>query len=44
MKNTKDSNTNTKDLILAARDMPQYQKLVKQYTTNINLASITKYI
>jgi len=29
----------TKDLILAARDMPQYQKLVKQYTTNINMAS-----
>eukprot|EP01084_Bolivina_argentea_P306282 529254_1 len=32
-------NVNTKDLILAARDMPQYQKLVKQYTTNINMAS-----
>eukprot|EP01084_Bolivina_argentea_P129672 228995_1 len=31
--------TTTKDLILAARDMPQYQKLVKQYTTNINMAS-----
>lgn len=43
MKRSKDgdgaSSVKTKELILAARDMPQYQKLVKQYTTNINMAS-----
>jgi len=41
MKRSGDGNkdVNTKELILAARDMPQYQKLVKQYTTNINMAS-----
>mmetsp|Transcript_18585 Transcript_18585/g.29497 ORF Transcript_18585/g.29497 Transcript_18585/m.29497 type:complete len:625 (+) Transcript_18585:61-1935(+) len=33
------SNVKTKDLISAARDMPQYQKLVKQFTTNIGMAS-----
>merc|ERR1719464_813361 len=41
MKRSGDGNKDvkTKELILAARDMPQYQKLVKQYTTNINMAS-----
>jgi len=34
-----DNNVKTKDLISAARDMPQYQKLVKQYTTNISMAN-----
>merc|ERR1719419_2062999 len=40
MKRSGDENKSvkTKELILAARDMPQYQKLVKQYTTNINMA------
>ena len=37
--NDQNKDVKTKDLILAARDMPQYQKLVKQYTTNINMAS-----
>lgn len=39
LKKSGDNNTKTKDLISAARDMPQYQKLVKQYTTNISMAN-----
>ena len=38
LKRNNNSDAKTKDLISAARDMPQYQKLVKQYTTNISMA------
>jgi len=42
LKKTKTNNDNgpvdSKQLIQAARDMPQYQTLIKQYNTNINLA------